>query len=52
MHIILPCRVREESLMKSVSRIINIWEERGVFEQDTLTRLKALLGKTEFLGGM
>ncbi|CAI8038901.1 Regulation of nuclear pre-mRNA domain-containing protein 1B [Geodia barretti] len=38
-----PLQSERREFDQSVSRIINIWEERSIFEQDTLTRLKALL---------
>ena len=37
-------RARDDGLMKSVTHIVNIWEERNIFEIDTLARLKASLG--------
>ena len=39
-------RVKDEAFLKSVGRIITIWEERNVFEMDALTRFKASLGET------
>ena len=43
-----PPRVKDEAFLKSVSRIITIWEERNVFEMDALTRFKASLGRSHW----
>ena len=40
----LVSREKDESLCKSVERIISVWEERKVFESDVILRLKSLLG--------
>ncbi len=34
------------SLLKSVERIVNVWEERKVLDGEVIIRLKSLLGKT------
>ena len=42
----LVARVKDDdSLRKSVERIISVWEERKVFESDAIIRFKSLLGK-------
>lgn len=45
-NVLLFSRVKDEAFLKSVGRIITIWEERSVFEIDALTRFKASLGET------
>lgn len=38
-------REKDESFRKSVERVISVWEERKVFEPDTIVRFKSMLGK-------
>lgn len=38
-------REKDESFRKSVERIIAVWEERKVFEPDTIIRFKSMLCK-------
>ena len=40
----LVSKDKDESLRKSVERIISVWEERKVFEPDVIIRFKSLLG--------
>lgn len=42
---IVSCREKDESLQKSVLRILAVWEERRVFEQDLLTKFKTIISK-------
>ena len=42
---IVSCRDKDESLQKSVLRILAVWEERHVFEQDLLTKFKTIISK-------
>ena len=42
---IVSCREKDESLQKSVLRILAVWEERHVFEQDLLTKFKTIISK-------
>ena len=37
-------QTKDESVCKSVERIISVWEERKVFEPDTIVRFKSMLG--------
>ncbi len=39
------CREKDDSLQKAVQRILSVWEERNVFEHDSLTKFKAILCK-------
>jgi regulator of Ty1 transposition protein 103 len=41
---------KDESFRKSVERVISVWEERKVFEPDTIVRFKSMLGKHFQLG--
>lgn len=38
-------RDTDSSLHESVERIVNVWEERKVFDGEVIIRLKSLLGK-------
>ncbi len=40
----LVSKEKDDSLSKSVERIVSVWEDRKVFESDTILRLKSLLG--------
>lgn len=40
----LVTREKKDSLQKSVERIVSVWEERKVFEQDVIVRFKTILG--------
>ena len=42
---IVSCREKDESLQKAVLRILAVWEERRVFEQDLLTKFKTIISK-------
>lgn len=41
----LVSKEKDDSLSKSVERIVSVWEERKVFDSDAILRLKSLLGK-------
>ena len=41
----LVSREKDSSLQRSVERIVNIWEERKVFDGETVGKLRSLLGK-------
>lgn len=45
----LVSREKDNSLLKSVERIVNVWEERKVFEADVIIRFKSILGTNPFL---
>ena len=38
----------DANLLKSVERIVSVWEERKIFDGQVIIRLKSLLGETFF----
>ena len=40
----LISREKDSSLVKSVERIVSVWEERKVFDSDVILRFKSILG--------
>ena len=38
-------RSKDDTLLRSVERVINVWEERQIFDTAILIRFKAVLGK-------
>ena len=38
-------RENDESLQKAVLRILTVWEERQVFDHDSLSKFKAIMGE-------
>ena len=44
-HPVVPCREKDESLRKAVLRILAVWEERHVFEQESVSKFKTIISK-------
>lgn len=43
-------RDAEEKVKKSVDRILNIWQERGVYSKNTIDKIKSGTGECKQMG--
>lgn len=51
MRLCVSCREKDDSLQKAVQRILSVWEERNVFEHNSLAKFKSILCKLKRKGG-